>query len=82
MWLDGPVRQIGLSHRPAKLGIDSWVYKFGLRSFVAIYWNDVNHTGASQTCAVKIKKAGLCKPFLHRILQKKTHQWWDGKSTG
>jgi hypothetical protein len=35
MWLGGPVRKIGLSYWPARLGIDSWapqmVYKYGLR---------------------------------------------------
>ncbi len=34
MWLGGPVRKIGLSYWPARLGIDSWapqtVYKYGL----------------------------------------------------
>ncbi len=36
MWLGGPVRKIGLSYWPARLGIDSWapqmVYKYGLCS--------------------------------------------------
>jgi hypothetical protein len=34
MWPGGTVRQIGLSDRPARLGIDSWApykfYKYGL----------------------------------------------------
>ncbi len=37
----GPVRQLGLSYRPDRLGIDSWapskVYKYGLRCSCAVH---------------------------------------------
>ncbi len=40
MWLGGPVRKIGLSYWPARLGIDSWapqmVYKYGLCTIVSM----------------------------------------------